>query len=457
MSKKLFCSFVFLLVLTVPPMAESEEAAPQAFLTLLYTGLSNAAIEPCQCSGLHLGGLGTRAREIERIREEGIPLLLLETGDAFASGTELDKVRTEFYMEMLDLMGYDALNVGTDDIVLGTEFLERVCTERRLMVLSSNLRIGDRQDLPWKGYLVKEIANRKIGVFGLLPAMPKVAGADNIFWADDPIKAARETVQLLKDQEQANVIILLSDVPREVEEEIVRSVQGINLLVSNNPGSPFGRIPESSTVCVTTPGQARKLGRLDLMFNEETGALGYKPQEILLQREVAEPVTSVSEEIQAFYDRILSEPRYRAKARNPMSDLPLEKSGDLEYMGAASCRECHPGEYRAWRVSLHYHAYKRLIKSDKYYHPECLGCHVTGLFSPGGFQKVEFDSNRAGVQCEQCHGPGSAHNINPEQAKLRVDKSREFCARCHTPEWTKDFSRKYKGYYDSYFPHVRTK
>ena len=65
----------------------------------------------------------------------------------------------------------------------------------------------------------------------------------------------------------------------------------------------------------------------------------------------------------------------------------------------------------------------------------CFECHSTG--------PVSFDAqgdaavHEAGVHCEACHGPGSAHAANPERhhltnpANLTASDLNNFCGRCH--------------------------
>jgi hypothetical protein len=70
---------------------------------------------------------------------------------------------------------------------------------------------------------------------------------------------------------------------------------------------------------------------------------------------------------------------------------------------------------------------------------DCFRCHVTGAesFAENGGRRQE---NRvgvggtwaeSGVQCEACHGPGSAHVGDPQTVRLEVDGSATACAQCH--------------------------
>lgn len=133
------------------------------------------------------------------------------------------------------------------------------------------------------------------------------------------------------------------------------------------------------------------------------------------------------------------------------------------YEGAQVCGTCHKTEkqgsqLKIWQESAHANAYKALqspeadkIAMEKFNKkavesPECLKCHASGYDITdtkliGAKFKVED-----GVQCETCHGPGSAYK------SLKVMKSKEdaiknglviwkdteeikaFCVKCHNSE-----------------------
>ncbi|MEN8144271.1 MAG: multiheme c-type cytochrome [Gemmatimonadota bacterium] len=65
---------------------------------------------------------------------------------------------------------------------------------------------------------------------------------------------------------------------------------------------------------------------------------------------------------------------------------------------------------------------------------DCGSCHTTG-FRPEGNQddlpgilgQWEFP----GVQCEECHGPGSLHAESPQNVAMTIDTRAEACGSCH--------------------------
>ena len=64
----------------------------------------------------------------------------------------------------------------------------------------------------------------------------------------------------------------------------------------------------------------------------------------------------------------------------------------------------------------------------------CGTCHTTG-YSPNGNQddKPGLVGTWAepGIQCEECHGPGSLHASNPRGFAMQIDRDAELCGKCH--------------------------
>jgi len=130
------------------------------------------------------------------------------------------------------------------------------------------------------------------------------------------------------------------------------------------------------------------------------------------------------------------------------------------YEGTQVCGMCHKTEKRGlqleiWKGSAHANAFKTLQTSeaDKIAAEkgltgkaaeakECLKCHVSGNDVDKALLGAKFKMED-GVQCETCHGPGSAYK------SMAVMKSRaesikkgltdlsdiaKSCVKCHNPE-----------------------
>jgi hypothetical protein len=113
--------------------------------------------------------------------------------------------------------------------------------------------------------------------------------------------------------------------------------------------------------------------------------------------------------------------------------VPLMLAAQNKYVGVKMCSMCHKGEkkgaqFEIWQKSKHAEAYKTLtgakaaeiakakgLKKAANESPECLECHAITEDS-----KLTPD----GVQCEMCHGAGSAYKTMP----IMKDKAKAIAA-----------------------------
>jgi hypothetical protein len=128
----------------------------------------------------------------------------------------------------------------------------------------------------------------------------------------------------------------------------------------------------------------------------------------------------------------------------------LSVLAENKYVGAKMCGMCHKGEkkgaqFETWQKSKHAEAYKTLtgtkaaeiakvkgLKKAANESPECLECHAISADA-----KLVTD----GVQCESCHGAGSAYkSIMKDKAKAIAAGLTDFkdntaiekvCKTCH--------------------------
>ncbi len=58
-------------------------------------------------------------------------------------------------------------------------------------------------------------------------------------------------------------------------------------------------------------------------------------------------------------------------------------------------------------------------KRNREFDAECISCHTTGFPYKSGFVSAEATPFLKGNQCENCHGPGSLHNADPDNMAYR--------------------------------------
>jgi len=101
------------------------------------------------------------------------------------------------------------------------------------------------------------------------------------------------------------------------------------------------------------------------------------------------------------------------------------------YVGVAYCLSCHTAQHTPWVGTKHAAAFNTLIASGDQNNPLCFPCHTVGYGEPSGFVSAAATPQLANVQCENCHGPGSNHVMDPIAFRLvrRLDSA--FCGVCH--------------------------
>jgi hypothetical protein len=140
----------------------------------------------------------------------------------------------------------------------------------------------------------------------------------------------------------------------------------------------------------------------------------------------------------------------------------LAVSGETKnkFIGVKMCAMCHRSEkqgkqFDIWQKSKHAEAYKALTtdKANEFAKargltkpaaesPECLQCHVSAYNADASLVEANFNF-KDGVQCETCHGAGSAYKNIPvmkDKAKAvaagmaelkNAAAIEEFCRKCH--------------------------
>lgn len=103
------------------------------------------------------------------------------------------------------------------------------------------------------------------------------------------------------------------------------------------------------------------------------------------------------------------------------------------YQSDATCAACHTEEMGSWLLTHHAVAYRTLYHRQRAEDLACVGCHVTGLGQPGGFQVGDHSSPLVDVSCEACHGPSGPHDGE------RTD-ARQVCESCHDAKHSVAFS-----------------
>jgi len=234
-------------------------------IAIVYTGNTSSSLYPCHCPAAPNGGIARRATKIKELRKDYQNLLLLDSGNFFASGQqdidsttpELDKKRTEINFSGMEKMGYDAVNIGSDEFDFGKDFLQDKINRKKIAFLSCSL------DLPGvMPYVIKKVGNTRVGIIGVSPLEIKIGGFESKQEFQDVSKKIQENIDALK-KKKVDIVILLSQLGLNFDKQLSEEVKGIDIIVNNLSGA---EVPEQlNSVKYLTPFQwGRTLGLLEL-------------------------------------------------------------------------------------------------------------------------------------------------------------------------------------------------
>ncbi len=117
-----------------------------------------------------------------------------------------------------------------------------------------------------------------------------------------------------------------------------------------------------------------------------------------------------------------------------------------EYVSYKKCKTCHKDIYESWKETTHFTGFQGVLDSTGLEDTTCFSCHTTGYGEAGGFVDTTETPDLVGVQCENCHGPGSLYkkfSVMKDHEKAVAaglyEQTEEVCTKCHTEEQSPDF------------------
>ena len=321
-------------------------------------------------------GLSRVATLVDRVRAEGNPVLLLDSGDTI-QGSPLGYYHHRKHpgppdptMLAMSHLRFDAMAVGNHEFNFGLPAIESARHDASFPWLSANVVKEDGTPF-FTPYLVKEMNGVRVGILGLItPNVPNWETPENYAGLTflDTVETARRYVPLLREKEGVDVVVavthqglerdLLTGLSNETEYEnqayrLTRDVPGIDVVLL---GHAHQRVEpqEVNGVVVCEPGRwGDSLCRVDLYFERSaSGELSLERWEgALLSTAGVEPSEEVLDLVRPYHDRtmayinsVIGEAEARISAERarfrdtPMMDLlqrvMLEESGAQLSMAA---------------------------------------------------------------------------------------------------------------------------
>jgi 5'-nucleotidase len=176
--------------------------------------------------------------------------------------------KAQLIIESLNVMGYDVLGIGDDDLTLGKDFLLEMSRKANFPFLCSNLLDEASGKNPFQTSLIREINGLRIGLFSLLspdfftsPSDLRKKGLN----FRSPVETAQVMVRELKPK--TDLIILLSHLGYAKDIEVAQRVPGINVISGSHTGINLPYPPVIKNIIILqTASRGMFGGKLDLFF-----------------------------------------------------------------------------------------------------------------------------------------------------------------------------------------------
>ena len=428
-------------------LQQLKQISPDSTQILLFTGNTQAQLEPCGCFIGQSGGLPRRAEAIFHIRENGFSPLLVDLGgiqpsqppimkthsfeaDDLSTDNEVmmrDQHRIQTTFAAMEIMGYDAFFPFDAE----TEIIQN----REVDLSFTFLGLDLTQDPD--SYLIKTAQGKRIALVPLDLKDP----------AEVAFVSEKLNSLLSKVQAQSDFVVGLSHSPPEVNRILAQ------------------KYPRLSAILSPSEGETEKIGDVLLAYcnakGKTLGALmltdtAVDIQQIALTEQVSD-APDVRRLLDDFYHQVATDHQLQIVSHRLFSSEPFEQDERNSYIGSQACQECHQKEFNQWSHSSHATAFNTLRTVGREYYPECVTCHVTGSGYETGYQIGNPKHQHfVDVGCETCHGPGKQHTYTPLKENIRGPVPEKVCMECHMPEHSPGFDQLIE-YVMSEVDHSRTK
>ncbi len=215
-----------------------------------------------------VGGYTRLASLVKGLKDDFDGLMVFSTGDTF-SGPVYNKFHGIPDVEAMNAIPYTAMVLGNHEFDLGVDVLANALKNAKFDVLVANAQINDEalKDIV-KPYVVKDIAGIKVGIFGLItPDLARITNVGNAVVTSDPFKTAEDIVKKLRDEEKVDLVIALTHIGTNLDEQLAEKVKGIDLIIGGHTHDTFYK-KVGDTIIVHAGAKLHEAGIVSLLLKD---------------------------------------------------------------------------------------------------------------------------------------------------------------------------------------------
>lgn len=284
---------VFLFVLAVSLVAALYSyyipVSPAADLRILWTNDTHGYLSPlyhreegddrfverAKREG-RVGGFAYISAIVNRQRKEMQDrTLFLDSGDAWHGTVVPVRLAGAPVVQVMNAMGYDAMVPGNVEFFYDRKILENLFSQAEFPIIAANFydaQWGERVSLRnVQPYIIKQIGEFKVAIIGMTYHwMSKVA--DHPQWSFGlRLEEVQSDIDYLREQEQVDVVVMLSHMGWKVDARYAGLVSGIDVIVGAHthdilyrPTIVFNKDSGRNVLIVQCGSHGKMVGQLDL-------------------------------------------------------------------------------------------------------------------------------------------------------------------------------------------------
>ena len=158
---------------------------------------------------------------MKQVRETSENVLLLDGGNTLFGNRPLaQQTQGQAIVEGMNLLGYDAMVLGSEDFRLGLDVLRQRMAEAKFPILSANVVLRETEQLFATPYVIKEMGDHRVAIIGLTSQAAASTAGDAIAVLD-PLESLGNVMDEVN--EKADVIIVLSHLGAEANIQLAKA------------------------------------------------------------------------------------------------------------------------------------------------------------------------------------------------------------------------------------------
>ncbi|ABF44184.1 MULTISPECIES: bifunctional metallophosphatase/5'-nucleotidase [Deinococcus] len=287
-------------------------AAPLT-VTILHTDDLHGHLDPVKVGSGTYGGYARQTALVHKYAAQDPNPLVLSGGDTFQGTLFYNVYQGLADVLFMNLQGYQAMAVGNHEFDNGPEALARFAQKAQFPLLAANLDLSQEPRLKdlIKPYAVLNVGGQKVGVIGAVtPDLPLISSPGDNVKMLELMQSLKNSVEALQAQ-GINKIILLSHLGYTLEQEVAKTVPGIDVIVGGHSHTLLGTFdnkdfPKSEgpyptvvqnpdgnrTLLVAAWEWGKVLGRLKVTFDDQGAVTSYEGNPIPVSADLPEDPTA---------------------------------------------------------------------------------------------------------------------------------------------------------------------